>query len=221
MTTKVLLADDRHQFRQSFRQLIRTLPEAQLSAEVEDCAELESLALLVKPDVILMSLSMSPVRGPEQVQNLCQLLPGVQIVVISRQDDEVFILDLLRSGARGFLLFTSDASEAVFALRHMMLGVRYVSPVSADRLFNLLIDKTTYFFREPYQKLTRREREVFHLTAEGFSGPEIANRLTISPRTVELHRSNLLRKLGLSSQRDLIRYAVQSGVLPLDEKAEN
>lgn len=219
MVTKVLLADDRQPFRQSFRQMFRTLPDAHLSAVVEDCAELESLVLLVKPDVILINLAMSATRGTEQVQSLCQLLPGVRIVAISRQDDEVFILDLLRSGARGFLLASADASEAVLAVRHMILGVRYVSPASADRLFNLLIDKTTYFFTEPYQKLTRREREVFHLTAEGFSGPEIASRLTISPRTVELHRSNLLRKLGLSSQRDLIRYAVQSGVLPLDEKA--
>lgn len=221
MITKVLLADDRHHFRQSFRQSLSALADARLSAEVFDCSELETLAFMVKPDVIVVNLAMSGARGPEQVRSLCQMLPSAQVIAISRQDDEVYILDLLRSGARGFLLQSSDAAEAVTALRHVLHGVRYISPVSADRLINLLIDKTTYFFTEPYQKLTRREREIFHLTAEGFSGPEIAARLTISPRTVELHRSNLLRKLGLSSQRDLIRYAVQSGVLPLDEHETN
>lgn len=217
MTVKVLLADDRHHFRHRFRQQLSTLPEAHLVEEVEECLELEALSLMIKPDVIVVNLEMSGAHGSEQVRNLCQALPEAKIIVISRKDDEVFIIDLLRSGARGFLLSSSDAAEAVTAIRHVIRGVRYISPVSADRLFNLLIEKTTYFFTEPYQKLTRREREVFHLTAEGFSGPEIAARLTISPRTVELHRSNLLRKLGLSSQRDLIRYAVQSGVLPLDE----
>lgn len=218
MTIKVLLADDRCHFRQSFRQQLSVLPEARLVEEVEDCLEVEAFSLMVKPDVIVLNLEMTKTHGRELVGSLCQALPDAKLIAISRKDDEVFIIDLLRSGARGFLLASSDAAEAVNAVRHVIHGVRYISPVSADRLINLLIDKTSYFFTEPYQKLTRREREVFHLTAEGFSGPEIAARLTISPRTVELHRSNLLRKLGLSSQRDLIRYAVQSGVLPLDER---
>ena len=218
MSVKVLLADDRHRFRHSFRQQLSALPEARLVEEVDDCLEIEALSLMVKPDVIVVNLEMRGSHGRDQVRSLCQALPGAKIIAISRKDDEVFIIDLLRSGALGFLPSSSDAAEAVLAVRHVIRGVRYISPVAADRLFSLLIDKTTYFFTEPYQKLTRREREVFHLTAEGFSGPEIAARLTISPRTVELHRSNLLRKLGLSSQRDLIRYAVQSGVLPLDEQ---
>jgi len=123
----------------------------------------------------------------------------------------------LRSGAAGYVIKQSTSDELVRGVREVAAGRHYLSPPLSECAIEAYVQKAKDARLDRYETLTTREREVLHLAAEGYSNPEIAERLSISPYTAMTHRSNLMRKLGLHGQTDLVRYAIQRGITPLED----
>jgi DNA-binding NarL/FixJ family response regulator len=128
----------------------------------------------------------------------------------------VYVVDALKAGALGYVLKETGPSELINAVQHVIAGNRYLSPRLSERLIDVLLQGKEESTLDPYETLTNREREILHMAAEGMTTAAIAKRLSISPRTAELHRGRMMNKLGLNNQTDLIRYALKRGILPLD-----
>jgi DNA-binding NarL/FixJ family response regulator len=132
------------------------------------------------------------------------------------QSADVYVVEALKAGALGYVLKETGPSELMNAVHQVIQGQRYLSPRISERLIDMLIEGSPKSTADPYQTLTNREREILQMVAEGLSSAEIAKRLSISPRTAELHRGRMMNKLGLKNQTDLIRYAFKRGILTLD-----
>ncbi|MFL7794185.1 MAG: response regulator [Anaerolineae bacterium] len=215
--TTILLADDHRIVRQGLRALLEAEPDFSLVGETGDGLEAVQLAERLKPDVIVLDLMMPGINGLEatrRIKNLCQ---QTHVVILSMHTDEAYVLEALRNGASGYVLKDSSADDLVRAVHEVVADRRYLSPPLSERAIEAYTRKAQETSLDPYEKLTNREREVLHLTAEGHSSTEIAERLSISSRTVETHRANMMRKLNLHSQTDLIRYALKRGIIPMEE----
>ncbi|MBM3133117.1 MAG: response regulator transcription factor, partial [Chloroflexi bacterium] len=142
--------------------------------------------------------------------------PRTKVIVLSMYDNEAYVAEALQAGADAYVLKRSTSQELVTAIREALEGRRYLSPPLSGSSIETYLKKATSMVLDLYEMLTVREREVLQLTAEGHSSTEIADRLSISSRTVENHRANFMRKLGLHSQTDIVRYALRRGILPLE-----
>ncbi len=171
----------------------------------------------LQPDVLVLDLVMPALDGLEVTRRVRQRSPQTRVVILSMHANESYVLEALRAGVSAYVLKESTADELVRAVREAVVGRRYLSPPLSERAIAAYVEKAQEAPWDPYETLTHREREVLHLAAEGHTNAEIAERLVISPRTVETHRANLMRKLSLHSQADLIRYALQRGILPMGE----
>jgi DNA-binding NarL/FixJ family response regulator len=140
-----------------------------------------------------------------------------RVIVLSMYANEAYVLEALRNGASGYVLKDSGITDLVQAVREVMAGRRYLSAPLSERAIAAYVEQSQTRSRSPYERLTSREREVLHLAAAGHTSAQIAKRLYLSPRTVETHRANLMRKLGLRSQADLTCYAIERGILPAIE----
>lgn len=214
--TTIVLADDHHIVRQGLRALLEAEPDFSLVGETGDGLEAVQLAERLRPDVIVLDLMMPGLNGLEATRQIAARAPQTRVVILSMHANEAYVLEALRNGAAGYVLKDSSAAELVRAVREVVAGRRYLSPPLSERAIEAYIQKAQETPRDPYDTLTNREREVLHLAAQGHSSAEIAARLSLSPRTVETHRAHLMRKLGLRSQTDLIRYALQRGIIPLE-----
>ena len=215
--TTILLADDHRIVRQGLRALLEAEPDFSLVGETGDGLEAIQLAERLQPDVIVLDLMMPGINGLEATRQISDNCPQTRVVILSMHADEAYVLEALRNGASGYVLKDSSADDLVRAVREVEAGRRYLSPPLSERAIEAYTRKAEETSLDPYEKLTNREREVLHLTAEGHSSTEIAERLSISSRTVETHRANMMRKLDLRSQTDLIRYALKRGIIPMEE----
>jgi len=166
--------------------------------------------------VLLLDVRMPGLNGLEITRQIVQRALKTRIVILSMHADETFVLDALRHGAAGYVLKDAPPSDMLVAVREVTAGRRYLSPALTERAIAAYARQAQAAPADAYETLTTREREVLQLAAESSSVSEIAARLGISPRTVETHRENLMRKLGLQRQTDLIRYAFRRGILPLE-----
>jgi DNA-binding NarL/FixJ family response regulator len=137
-------------------------------------------------------------------------------MILSMHANEAYVLEALRNGVSAYILKDSRANDLVHAVREVLAGRRYLSPPLSERAIESYMEKAQTAELDPYETLTTREREILHLAAQGYSATEMATRLFLSPRTVETHRANLMRKLDLHTQTDMIRYALRRGIIPLD-----
>src|ERR1043165_9839830 len=142
--------------------------------------------------------------------------PATCSVVLSMQSADAYVVEALKAGALGYVLKETGPSELVNAVQQVVEGRRYLSPKLSERLIDVLLQVKEEQAIDPYETLTNREREILHMAAEGMTTAAIAKRLSISPRTAELHRGRMMNKLGLNNQTYLIRYALKRGILPLD-----
>jgi DNA-binding NarL/FixJ family response regulator len=173
----------------------------------------------LRPDVLVLDLMLPDLNGLEVARQVRRRAPQTRVVILSMHSNEAYVVEALRAGALGYTLKKSSSAELVHAIREAIAGRRYLSPSLSDLLIDAYIRQVEDEALDPYHTLTAREREVLHLAATGHTNSEIAARLSISPRTVERHRANMMRKLGLHSQTDLIRYALQRGILPPEAEA--
>lgn len=210
----ILLADDHVVVRQGLRSLLEAQPEFSIVAEASGGLEALQGVERFHPQVTILDLMM-PGLGGLEVARRVQF--QTRVVILSMHDNEAYVVEALRNGALGYVLKDSTADDLVQAVRAAAEGRRYLSAPLSERMIDRYLHKVQSGPLDPYDTLTAREREVLQLAAEGLSSAEISNRLSISPRTAEIHRSNLMHKLGLHSQTDLIRFAIKKGIVSLDQ----
>jgi DNA-binding NarL/FixJ family response regulator len=217
----ILLADDHHVVREGFRALLTTESDFRIVGETGDGIEAVRLAEQRKPHVVVVDLMMPSLNGMEVTRQITRRVPHTRVVLLSMHANEAYVLEALRNGASAYVLKDASSVELIRAVREAMAGRRYLSPPLSQMAIDAYVrkaEKTETL--DLYETLTNREREVLQQGAEGRTTAEIAARLCISPRTVETHRANVMHKLGLRSQTDLIRYALQRGILPLEDKVK-
>lgn len=218
MGLTLLVADDHRMVRQGLCALLRTEADFHLAGEAANGIEAVRLVERLRPDVLVLDLMMPGLGGLEVLRQAARLSPRTRPVVLSMHSDEAYVAEALRAGAVGYVLKDSGADELVRAVRAAAAGRRFLSPAISPLAVDAYLRRTAEASGDAYQTLTAREREVFQLTAEGHSGGDVAERLFISPRTVESHRANVMRKLGLRNHKELIHYAARRGMLPGDAK---
>ncbi len=217
MTVRVLLADDHPIVLQGLRRLMDSSTGFIVVAETGDGLEVLSLTERYKPDVLIVDLMMPGLNGLEVTRMVCQQVEGVRVIVLSMHKDDAYVIQALRNGARGYVIKDTGPKELIEAIHEVMQGRLYLSPAIAERFTDQLQFQPGEPLEEPYDQLTDREREVLQLVAEGFTSQEIGKRLSISPRTAEQHRANVMRKLGFQNQREIVRFAIKKGILSLDD----
>jgi two-component system, NarL family, response regulator NreC len=213
----IMLADDHPIVRQGLRALLESEQNFHLVGEAGDGLEAVRLAIRLKPDVLITDVMMPGLNGLEVTRQVTKSLPQTKVVILSMYTDDSYVLEALKNGATGYVLKDSQATDLVLAIREVAAGKRYLSPPLSERELELYAQRFESAPTDPYEFLTTREREVLQLVAEGRTSIEIAQQLFISPRTAEGHRANLMRKLGVQNNAELVRYALKRGILPLDK----
>lgn len=211
--TTIVLADDHQILRQGLRKLLEDEVGFHVVGETGDGLEAVELVEQLKPDILVVDMVMPGLNGLDVIRSVRQRSERTRCIVLSMHANEAYVVEALRNGASGYLLKESSSSELIRAVQEVVVGHRYLSPSLAERALDAYVENVGQSVADPYEMLTERERQVLHLAAEGHTNAVIADRLTIGVRTVETHRSNLLRKLTLKNQNDLIRYAMQRGLL--------
>ena len=209
----ILLAEDHHLVRQGFKLVLLAEQDFKLVGEAADGLEAVQLAEKKKPSVLLLDLMIPRLHGLEVTRQVHKESPATKIVILSMHADEPYVMEALRNGASGYVLKDCTAADLVQAVRTVVAGRRYLSPALAERALTGYVEHPGESELDVYDTLTNRERLVLQLAAEGKTSAEIATALFISPRTAETHRANLMRKLGLRSQTDLVRFAIRRGIL--------
>jgi len=215
--TTIVLAEDHHIVRQGLHILLQAERNFSIIGETGDGLEAVQLVERLQPDVLVLDLMMPSLNGLEVTRQVTKRAPQTRIIILSMHANEAYVREALRNGAAGYVLKESSAADLVQAVREAIAGRRYLSPPLSERAIDAYIQKAEAATLDVYDTLTTREREVLHLVAEGNTIGTIASRLFISPRTVETHRTNLMRKLSLRSSAELVRYALQRGLLPLEK----
>lgn len=212
----ILLVEDHAVVREGLRFLLEQQPDFKVIAMSGDGLDAIQLAEALDPDVLILDLVLPGVSGMEVLRQVKQRSPRTKIVILSMYDDMGYVLNVFQNGASAYVLKSASALHLERAVRAALQGRQYLSPPLLMADVDKYAEKTRGGTLDPYETLTTREREVLDLSAEGNTTPEIASRLFISPRTVETHRANFMRKLDLDNQTDLVRYAVKRGILPFN-----
>ena len=216
MSTSILLADDHQIVRLGLRALLEAEPDFSVVGEAADGLDARRLVEKLKPQVLILDLMLPGLNGLEVSRQVAQLAPATRVIILSMHSNEAYVLEALRNGAAGYLLKQANMDEVVPAVRAVLRGDTYLSQELSQRAIEAYREKAAGQTTDPYESLTTREREVLQQAAEGRTNAEIAEQFVISQRTVEMHRMNLMRKLGLRHQSDLVRYALWRGLLPLE-----
>jgi two-component system response regulator NreC len=207
---RVLIVDDHAVVRSGLKLLLDAEPDIEAVGEAENGSRALFEAIELKPDVVLMDLVMPEAGGLESMPSLLQSVPDTRVLVLSMQDDPRYVREAFAAGASGYPLKEAADVELVAAIRAVAAGERYVHPTLGARM---VAADATARERAETDPLSEREREVLHLLALGHTNQEIADMLFISVRTAETHRAHIMRKLGLSTRAELVRYAIAEGLL--------
>ena len=214
--TTIVLADDHKVVRQGLRAVLEANSSFRVIGEAGEGLETTRLAERLRPDVLVLDLMMPGLSGLEVTRQVKKRSPKTHVVVLSMHRDESYVLEALKNGAAAYVLKDSSVEELVKAVIEAVAGRRYLSPPLSQSAIDAYVQRASTSTRDRYDSLSSREREVLQLAAEGHTNAEIGKRLFISPRTVEIHRANMMQKLALRNQTDLIRYALKQGILSND-----
>jgi len=211
---KIVIAEDHTILRESLRALLSLQEDLDVVGEAEDGREAIRRVEELTPDLILMDLSMPKMNGVEAIREIRRRVPETKILTLTVHKAEEFVLEVLQAGADGYIPKDASSNELVMAIKSVLMGKRYLSPsVSKVVIEGYLESKRTFVSSTPWETLTKREREILKLIAEGHKNKEIADFLCISVKTVEKHRANLMKKLGLHSAAALTAYAMERGLV--------
>lgn len=213
MTIRVLLADDHAMFRQALCALLEKEKDIRVVGEVGDGPGAVALSTKLRPDIVVMDVSMPGQNGIAATRDLCAQLPGLRVIALSAYADKRYVLEMLSAGATGYVVKAAAGDELVRALRVVARGETYLCPEVSAALVDSLRRRTgrRTLERAP-GRLGQREIEVLRLLAEGRTSPQIARSLHIAASTVEVHRRNIMRKLDLHSVAELTKYAIREGL---------
>jgi two-component system, NarL family, response regulator NreC len=206
---RILLADDHALVRQGFRMILEAQPDMEIVGQAGNGREAVELAEKLKPDVVVMDVAMPELNGTEATRRLAASTPRTRVLALSMHKDSVYVREILRAGARGYLLKDSGDTDLVAAVRAVAKGEGYISPAVSDAV---LSDYRKHV-SDPVDLLTGREREVLQSIAEGKTNKEIATALNLSVYTVEAHRGRIMEKLNLHSTGELVRFALRNGLI--------
>ena len=206
---RILVADDHAVVRQGFKMILDAQADMEIVGEAGNGREAVELAEQLHPDVVVMDVSMPELNGIEATRRLASSAPRARVVALSMHKDSVYVREILRAGARGYLLKDSGAADLVAAIRAVASGESYLSPAVS----NAVLDDYRKHATNPIDLLTSREREVLQLLAEGKTNKEIAGVLNLSVYTVEAHRGRIMEKLNLHSIGELVLFAVRNGLI--------
>lgn len=209
---RVLVADDHTIVRESLVALLQGEDDVVVVAQAADGVETLAMAAKTQPDVVVTDLTMPGLNGIEIVRRLCETQPNTRVLVLTMHQEDEYVLQAVRAGASGYLVKDSAASELLAAV-HSLHGGRSHFGAQASHALAEQLKHPERVVDDPYGRLTAREREVFHLIAEGRTTKEIAHGLGISTKTGENHRSHVLAKLGLRNTAEVVRYALRRGLL--------
>jgi two-component system, NarL family, response regulator NreC len=213
--TTIVIADDHPVVRQGLQTLLSQELGFRIVGEASNGVKTIEMVKRLKPTVLILDLMMPDISGIEVTRSVKKYSPQTHILILSMYSNEAYVLETLRNGAEGYVLKDSPANILLHAIREVLAGRRYLSPPLSERAMDIYIQAIKPSDLDPYEMLTTRERDVFNMAAAGCSNAEIAKQLSISIRTVESHRANFMRKIGLHNQTELVRYALQRGILLL------
>ncbi|MFY9814407.1 MAG: response regulator transcription factor [Dehalococcoidales bacterium] len=210
---RVVLADDHVIVRQSIRKLLEE-SNILVVGEASDGLEAFKLVETMQPDILICDINMGAMNGLEVTRRVAKQFQQIKIIILSMFRDDSYVIEALRAGAIAYLLKSSSSTELLQAIQNAIDGKHHLSASLSERAIGSYIQKATASKPEPFDTLTIREREVMQMVVEGKTSAEIGKKLFISPRTVDIHRANLIRKLGLRTRIDLVQIAQQQGILP-------
>ena len=212
---RLLLADDHTLVRAGIRGLLAALRDVEVVGETGDGHEALRLAETLRPDIVLLDIGMPGLNGLEVAARLAKLDPAIRVVILSMHATEEYVLQALRAGAAAYLLKGSAVAELEVAIRAVSRGETYLSPAVSKHVVDEYVRRTTGE-TDPLAALTPRQREILQLVAEGNTSKEIAQRLGVSHRTVEVHRNQLMKRLSVHDVAGLVRFAVRVGLVEGD-----
>ncbi|WLT32293.1 response regulator transcription factor [Geothrix sp. PMB-07] len=211
---RLVIADDHTILREGLKALMGARPDLEVVGEATDGREAVRCAEELKPDLMMLDLSMPRSNGLEALKEIKRVSPGTKVLVLTVHKTEDYVFTALQAGADGYVLKDSSASELTLAVRSVLNGERYLAPAIASTVvMGYLGAKDPTAMRPSFDELTTREREVLKLIAEGYRTKDIAEYLCISPKTVEKHRANLMDRLNLRTVSSLTTYAIEKGLV--------
>ncbi|HEY75713.1 MAG TPA: response regulator transcription factor [Thermoflexia bacterium] len=214
---RLLLVDDHEIVRAGLRSLLQNYPEVEVVGEAGSGREAVALATQLRPDVVLMDITMPDMDGVEATRQIRTAAPEVNILALTIHEEEAYFFEMLNAGACGYVPKRVSPDELLAAIRVAAAGEVFLHPVVAGALVQDYLRRVRAGGeRESYDELTPRQREVLTLIAEGLPNREIADRLGISVKTVERHRENIMKRLNLHSRTDLVKYALRKGLIQLE-----
>jgi len=215
----LFLADDHTILREGLKLIIEDVPRYTVIGEAGDGKEALELIEKLKPDVAVLDISMPTMSGIDVVRYMKKYVPDSKIIILSRHDNEEYVKELLKTGVNGYVLKDDAGDDLLRAIEAVLNGNVYLSPGVATRVVSdyVSLEKSAPLEEgaSQFDLLTGREREVLKLIAEGKSGQEIAESLRISPRTVKVHRANVMKKLGVHKSSELVIYAVRNNMIEI------
>ena len=206
---RILLVDDHVVVRQGFKLIINQEPDMEVIGEAGDGAEAVRLVLQLRPTLVIMDIAMPRINGVEATRRIMENCQDPKVLVMSMHKDSVYVRETLRAGAKGYLLKESIDQDLLRAIRAVADGEGFLSPEVAGTV----LEDYQEHIEDPFDRLTAREREVLQLLAEGKVAKEIATALDISLYTVDAHRGRIMKKLGLKSSTEIVRFAMRKGIV--------
>lgn len=211
---RIVIADDHAILREGITALLAGEGDLEVVEQVDNGKDAVRAVATHRPELVVMDLSMPKTNGTEAIRHIKKRYPDTKIIALTVHKADEYINATLSAGAEGYLLKDDSLSELLTAIRRVLSGKRYLSPSVADKVVNgYLGQQAVPNATTSWETLTHREREVIKLVAEGYKNREVAEYLSISPKTVEKHRANLMKKLGLRSAADLTAYAIEKGLV--------
>jgi DNA-binding NarL/FixJ family response regulator len=210
---RIMLADDHETVREGLKMIVNAQEDMEVTGSAADGREAVTRAQELLPDVLVMDISMPKLNGLKATEKLKQLCPQVKVLTLSRHADDGYLRELLSAGACGYVLKQSASTELIHAIRAVAAGGKYIDPKLAGKVMDTFSGRAGTLRGDARGSLSDRESEVLRLIALGHSNKEIAAQLSLSVKTIEVHKANAMRKLNFTSRIDLVRYAMFQGWL--------
>jgi len=209
---RIVIADDEGILRQGLSALIREQPDMEVVGEAQDGWQAVALAKELKPDAVVMDISMPNLNGVDATRQILAENPNIKVVALSMHPDRHYVTEILKAGALAYVLKSYFVDELIKALHAAEAGEHYLSPQITDVLVDEIVNKTSANDQNGLSRLTGRQRQVLQLTAEGLSTKQIAHRLCISPKTADANRREIMNELDIFSIAELTKYAIREGL---------
>jgi two-component system, NarL family, response regulator NreC len=210
----VVLVDDHNVVRHGIKALLEAQQNIQVVGEASTGVEAAQLVQKLKPNVLIVDLMLSDMSGLAVIRQCRKKSPKTAAIILSMYGNDCYVVEALQAGAKAYVLKDASPEELLKAVREVSAGFRYLAPPLSDRAIEVYLLRSEDSVLDPYDMLSTREREVLNLSAQGMTSSDIADKLFISPRTVEVHRSRVMHKLSLHNRTELIHYAIRRGLLP-------